>query len=146
MASGSSRAETRCGDERPSRLLAGQVDLLPKAGEEVLHGGIVDQVQHHKHRGERHREGYDGPHSSRLTGPDIDRALEEDNHGACRTENVRLRLRRINPPGGGVAPPVEMRVVPRAPRRTGLHGTRNAGYRARDHGPQTRWSRGAAAP
>ena len=59
-------------------LLAGQVDLLPKPGEEVLHSGVVDQVQHQKHRGERHHEGYDGPHSSRLAGANIDRTLEED--------------------------------------------------------------------
>jgi hypothetical protein len=62
----------------PTGLLASQVDLLPKPGEEALHRGIVDQVQHQKHRPERHREGYDGPHSSHLTGADIDRILEKD--------------------------------------------------------------------
>jgi hypothetical protein len=38
-------------------LLPGQMYLLPESREEVLHRGIVDQVQHQKHRGERHREG-----------------------------------------------------------------------------------------
>lgn len=41
----------------PTGLLASQVDLLPKPDEEALHRGIVDQVQHQKHRAERHREG-----------------------------------------------------------------------------------------
>jgi hypothetical protein len=41
----------------PGALLPGEVNLLPEADEEVLHRGIVDQVQHQKHRTERHREG-----------------------------------------------------------------------------------------
>jgi hypothetical protein len=71
MASGSSAAETRCENAGWTSLLPSQMDLLPQPGEEVLHCRIVDQVQHQEHRTQRHHEGYEGSHSSRLAGADI---------------------------------------------------------------------------
>ncbi len=78
MAAGWSAAGAPCGGEGATGLLPSQVDLLPEPREEVLHGGVVDQVQHQKHRAERHREGYEGSHSSHLARTVIDRTLEED--------------------------------------------------------------------
>ena len=53
------------------------MDLLPKPDEEVLHRGVVDQMQHQNYRAERHREGYEGSHSSHPARAAIHRALEK---------------------------------------------------------------------